>query len=48
MKYKNKKTGVVINVQSSLGGAWEPVVEDVKTDPVPAPAKPKKSTKKKG
>lgn len=48
MKFKHKKTGAVIDVLSRLGGAWEPVKETVKTDPVPAPAKPKKTTKKKG
>ena len=49
MKFKNKKTGVVIDVPSRLGGAWEPVEEEPKkAEPAPAPAKPKKSTKKKG
>lgn len=46
MKYKNKKTGVVIDVQSELRGAWEPVEEPKKAEP--APAKPKNKTKKKG
>lgn len=47
MKYKNKKTGVVIDVQSVLSGAWEPVKEQPKKAE-PAPAKPKNKTKKKG
>lgn len=48
MKFKNKKTGVVIDVKSRLGGAWEPVEEKPKkAEPAPAPVK-KKSTKKKG
>ena len=41
MKYRNTKTGVIIDVQSELKGAWEPV-ED------PAPEKPAKKTKKTG
>lgn len=49
MKFKNKKTGVVIDVPSILGGVWEPVKEKPqKAESEPAPAKPKKSTKKKG
>lgn len=40
MKYRNKKTGVIIDVQSELKGAWEPVE-------APAP-KPAKKTKKTG
>lgn len=27
MKYRNKETGVVVDVQSELGGVWEPVKE---------------------
>lgn len=39
MEYRNKKTGVVINVNSELRGDWEPVNAEK-----PAPKKtPKKS-----
>ena len=30
MKYRNKETGVVVDVQSELGGVWEPVKEKAK------------------
>lgn len=26
MKYRNKKTGAVIDVESNVGGDWEPVM----------------------
>lgn len=43
MEYRNKKTGVVIDVESELGGIWEPVKAEK-----PAPKKaPKKTEAKK-
>lgn len=42
MLYRNEKTGVVIEVESVLGGDWKPV-EEKKTAEVP-----KAKTKKKG
>lgn len=48
MKYINKQTGAVVNVNSVLGGAWEPF-EATQAKPTEtktkAPAK-KKTTKK--
>ena len=40
MEYRNKKTGVVINVNSELRGDWEPVKAEK--------AEPKKTPKKTG
>lgn len=40
MEYRNKKTGVVINVNSELRGDWEPVKAEK--------AEPKKTPKKSG
>jgi hypothetical protein len=38
MRYRNRKTGVVIDVPSALGGLWEPVEKrSVKTAPPPVP-----------
>lgn len=45
MKYRNKKTGAVIDVKSELGGDWMPVEPKKKTEPSPAPKK-KKTAKK--
>lgn len=39
MKYRNKKTGVVIDVESELGGDWEKVPAK---PPVPAKKAPPK------
>lgn len=44
MLYRNERTGVIIDVQSELGGKWKPVEE--KTAEEPKKAKAKKSTKK--
>lgn len=38
MEYRNKKTGVVINVNSELRGDWEPVKAE-KAEPKKAPKK---------
>lgn len=40
MKYRNTKTGVVIDVKSVIGGKWEPVEQE-------EPPKPKKKQSKK-
>lgn len=47
MKYRNKKTGVVIDVNSEMGGDWE--LAEVPTAPVEEKAHPakKKGTAKK-
>ena len=34
MRYRNRKTGAIIDVSSALGGLWEPVVKQVNA-PVP-------------
>lgn len=36
MKYKNKKTGVVIDTKSELAGDWEPVKKAKKEAETPA------------
>lgn len=41
MLYRNEKTGVIIDVQSVLGGDWKPVKEK-KTAEEPKPKKAKK------
>jgi len=41
MKYRNIKTGTVIDVNADLGGNWKPVTP-------PEKAKPKRQTVKKG
>ena len=47
MKYRNKRTGVVIDVESELGGDWEPVKAPTaqKTEKA-APVKKRGTTKK--
>lgn len=47
MLYRNKRTGVVIDVESELGGDWEPVKAQAaqKTEKA-APVKKKGTTKK--
>lgn len=42
MKYRNKETGVIIDVPSELKGAWEPVKK------APAPVKKQTTAKKSG
>lgn len=44
MKYRNVKTGAVIDVKAELGGDWMPVEAKKKAEP--SPTKPKKSSKK--
>ena len=47
MKYRNKKTGAVLDVDSKLGGDWEPVTDQAaqKTEKA-APVKKRGTTKK--
>lgn len=47
MKYRNKKTGAVIDVESNVGGDWEPVKAPAapKTEKA-APAKKRGTAKK--
>lgn len=45
MKYKNKETGKVIDANSVMRGAWEPVKAPAK-ETEEKPAKKKKGTKK--
>jgi len=45
VKYRNTKTGTVIDVQSEIGGNWVPVEEPKKTAASPAPKK-KRTVKK--
>ncbi len=46
MKYRNIKTGAIIEIKGKISGGWEPVEE---TKPAPAPEEPKKApAKKKG
>ena len=44
MLYRNEKTGIVIDVQSVLGGDWKPV-ETKKTAEEPKPKAKKKGKK---
>jgi len=51
MEYRNKKTGAVIDVNSELGGDWEPVEAPKSSpkkekEPVKAPVKKKGTVKK--
>lgn len=39
MEYRNKVTGVIIDVPSEIKGDWEPVGEKVKEEPKKAPKK---------
>lgn len=45
MKYKNKETGVIIEVQSELAGAWELVKAASKKAPAKKKPTPKKEEK---
>lgn len=48
MRYRNTKTGVVIDVSCQLSGSWEPAEAPVAEEKQEAPAKPaKKRTVKK-
>lgn len=49
MLYRNKNTGVIVDIQSEAGGIWEPVEKQapVIVEPVPVPAKAKKAPAKK-
>ena len=43
MKYKNKKTGAVIDVSSNIsGGNWKPLVENDAEDKKKAPGRKRK------
>ena len=44
MKYRNKKTGAIIDVKAELSGDWMPVEAPKKAEPKKAP---KKGTSKK-
>ena len=44
MKYRHKVTGIVIDVNSTMGGAWEAV--ESPTAPSSTDQKPKKTTEK--
>jgi hypothetical protein len=46
MEYRNKKTGVVINVKSELGGDWEKVVPEQPAQAKKTPPKRKGNTEK--
>lgn len=47
MKYRNKKTGAVIDVESNVGGDWEPVMtRAAQKAEKPAPVKKKGAVKK--
>lgn len=43
MKYRNDKTGAVVNVSSKLGGVWKAIEEPKKEE---TKAEPKKTKKK--
>lgn len=45
MKYRSKKTGAIIEVESELSGEWESVEKSA--TPKPAEVAPKKKTTKK-
>lgn len=46
MEYRNKKTGVVIDVESELGGDWEKVTTEPPVSAKKAPPKRKGKTEK--
>jgi len=46
MEYRNTKTGAVINVDSEIGGHWEPVKASSPAKEEPAPTKKRRTTKK--
>lgn len=41
MLYRNEKTGIVIDVQSVLGGDWKPVEKETAEKPKPKKTKAK-------
>ena len=45
MLYRNEKTGIVIDVQSVLGGDWKPVKKETAEEPKPAKGKKSKRSK---
>lgn len=45
MEYRNTKTGAVINVDSEIGGHWEPVKASSPAKEEPAPTKKRRTTK---
>ena len=45
MLYRNEKTGIVIDVQSVLGGVWKPVKKEPAEEPKPAKGKKSKRCK---
>ena len=45
MLYRNEKTGIVIDVQSVLGGDWKPVKKETAEEPKLAKAKKSKRGK---
>ena len=45
MLYRNEKTGIVIDVQSVLGGDWKPVKKETAEEPKPAKGKKRKRSK---
>ena len=47
MKYRNKKTGAIIEADSVLTGKWEPVEKSATPKPAEESAPKKKTTKKK-
>ena len=47
MKYRSRKTGAIIEVESELSGKWEPVEKSTTPKPAEESAPKKKTTKKK-
>lgn len=43
MKYRHKKTGVIIDIACEIKGGWEPVEEPQVTKPETTAEKPKKA-----
>lgn len=46
MKYRNTKTGAVIDIKCQISGAWEPVEEPQAQAPTEKPKKAPAQTKK--
>lgn len=47
-QYKHKKTGVIVSVNSEIGGDWEPFEAPTAKTEKPTEEKPKKKASKKG
>ena len=47
-QYKHKKTGVIVSVNSEIGGDWELIKAPATKTEKPAEEKPKKKASKKG